>query len=84
MVPLRPSSKTLKQRAKKQAKACKVAGISTQAVPPTSLQLPDPPSRTPEAMDTGVSERPLSLESEGDSSRVSSGEEEVLLAGSSE
>jgi len=31
-------------------------------------------------MDTGVSEKPLSMESEGDSSRVSSGEEEELLA----
>ena len=31
-------------------------------------------------MDTGVSEKPLSMESEGDSPRVSSGEEEESLA----
>ena len=50
----------------------------------TSIQIPDPPSRTAEAMDIGVSEKPLSTESEGDSSRVSSGEEEELLADPSE
>ena len=35
-------------------------------------------------MDTGVSEKPLAMESEGDSSRVSSGEEVELLADPSE
>ena len=58
----------------------RVAGTSTQPVPSTSLQLRDPPSRTPEAMVIGVSERPLSTESESDSSRVSSGEEELRAA----
>ena len=42
-VPLGPSPK-------KQAKACKVAGTSTQLEPSTSLQPPGPPSRTPEAI----------------------------------
>jgi len=36
-----------------------VAGTSTQPELSTSLQIPDPPSRTAEAMDTGVSEKPL-------------------------
>jgi len=58
----------------------RVAGTSTQPVPSTSFQLRDPPSRTPEAMVIGVSERPLSTESESDSSRVSSGEEELRAA----
>ena len=53
-VPQGPSAKTFRRRAKKQAKACNVAGTSTQPVPSTSLQLPDHPSMTLEAMETGV------------------------------
>ena len=67
-VPEGPSAKTFRRRAKKQAKACIVAGTSSQPELSTSLHIPDPPSRTAEAMDTGVSEKPLSTESEGDSS----------------
>jgi len=67
-VPQGPSAKTLRRREKKRAKACIVAGTSSQPELSTSLQIPDPPSRTAEAMDTGVSEKPLSTESEGDSS----------------
>jgi len=41
-VPQGPSAKTLRRRLKKQAKACRVAGTSTQPVPSTNLVLPEP------------------------------------------